>query len=462
MDAVDDARRPGAGGARGGRARAGRGGGTAAGELPWLGELALPDTEGGWGPAGELVLPGSPLAAVLSEGSLGTLDPTFAAACDPGVLRAVGVLDAFALVRADDPDDLDVDAAGDWADAVLDRLPADAQPPDWPPLTAVRDLELVADWRRALALLAAAPAEALGRRRRSAGCPCRATCAGGCARTRCSTARGPTGCGTRTSTELQGLYEPAAAARRSWSCCARRSTVDDVLADVDGAHRPAATGSATRAPVRPGRAAHRLRAARRGARRRRRRPAGAGAGRAGPGGRGRRRPRRPVPTATGRSAGRAGRGRARGRGRPPRPAAGLREGPWLGDRTARAPHAVGGAARGRARRRPPGAAGAGGGGGRARAAHRGRAPGGLVAGRRGRPRRRHPAALGRALAWRAGAWSLRQALAEAFAFPDRAADLAAEQSGADYWPQRGMAAARARGRAPTVARRPGAGRTARP
>jgi hypothetical protein len=37
-----------------------------------------------------------------------------------------------------------------------------------------------------------------------------------------------------------------------------------------------------------------------------------------------------------------------------------------------------------------------------------------------------PSALGRALAWRAGSWRLRQALAEAFAFPDRAAELAAE------------------------------------
>jgi hypothetical protein len=42
-----------------------------------------------------------------------------------------------------------------------------------------------------------------------------------------------------------------------------------------------------------------------------------------------------------------------------------------------------------------------------------------------------PEALGRALAWRAGAWSLRQALAEAFAFPDRAAQLAVEDSVAD-------------------------------
>jgi len=39
-----------------------------------------------------------------------------------------------------------------------------------------------------------------------------------------------------------------------------------------------------------------------------------------------------------------------------------------------------------------------------------------------------PDALGRALAWRAGAWSLRQALAEAFAHPDRAAELAAEDA----------------------------------
>jgi hypothetical protein len=39
-----------------------------------------------------------------------------------------------------------------------------------------------------------------------------------------------------------------------------------------------------------------------------------------------------------------------------------------------------------------------------------------------------PAALGRALAWRAGAWSLRQALAEAFAFPDRAGEFAAEDA----------------------------------
>ena len=42
-----------------------------------------------------------------------------------------------------------------------------------------------------------------------------------------------------------------------------------------------------------------------------------------------------------------------------------------------------------------------------------------------------PEALGRAVAWRAGAWARRQALAEAFAFPDRALDLAAEDAVGD-------------------------------
>jgi hypothetical protein len=39
-----------------------------------------------------------------------------------------------------------------------------------------------------------------------------------------------------------------------------------------------------------------------------------------------------------------------------------------------------------------------------------------------------PAALGRALAWRAAGWPARQALAEAFASPDRAEQLAAEDA----------------------------------
>ncbi|MGR6965417.1 sacsin N-terminal ATP-binding-like domain-containing protein [Geodermatophilus sp. URMC 61] len=206
--------------------------GPAPGELPWLAELALPDADGGWAPAGELVLPGSRFAAVLADGALGALDPAVDA--DPDVLRAVGVLDGFALVSTEDPDDLDVDGVQDWADAVLDRLPADAPAPSWPPLTAVRDLELVADWAGALPLLAELPAQAwadvvldgvpvpgylrwwLGTHPVLAG-------------------RRPDRLRHPDAAELRGLYEPADAAPALLDLLRPPASVDDVLADVDAA-----------------------------------------------------------------------------------------------------------------------------------------------------------------------------------------------------------------------------------
>jgi hypothetical protein len=204
------------------------------GELPWLAELALPDAEGGWAPAGELMLPGSPLAAVLEKGALGVLDAGLAAAHDAEVLRAVGVLDGFATARADDPEDLDVDGAGEWADAVLDRLPPGAPPPEWPALTAVRDLEVVADWPGALRLLAAAPAEAWAD-----------VVLGGVAvpsylRWWLSThpvleGRRPDRLRHPDAHSLQGLYEPAPAAPDVLALLRPPASLDDVLADVDGA-----------------------------------------------------------------------------------------------------------------------------------------------------------------------------------------------------------------------------------
>ncbi|WP_245177077.1 hypothetical protein [Geodermatophilus sp. DF01-2] len=202
------------------------------GELPWLAELALPDADGGWAPAGELVLPGSAFAGVLVEGGLGTLDAAVAA--DPDALRAVGVLDGFALVRAEDPDDLDVDGAEDWADAVLDRLPPDAPAPSWPPLTAVRDLDLVADWPGALPLLAALPAEAW------ADVALGGVAVPGHLRWWLGThpvlgGRRPDRLRHPDATELQGLYEPADVDAALLDLLRPPATVDDVLADVDGA-----------------------------------------------------------------------------------------------------------------------------------------------------------------------------------------------------------------------------------
>ncbi|MFD2093946.1 sacsin N-terminal ATP-binding-like domain-containing protein [Blastococcus deserti] len=203
-------------------------------ELPWLAELALPDADGGWAPAGELVLPGSPLAAVLAEGSLGMLDGDMAATADPAALRAVGVLDTFALVRGEDPDALDVDAAEHWADAVLDRLPPDAPPPEWPEVTAVRDLELVADWAGALPLLAALPAEAradvvLG------GVPVPGYLRWWLATHPVLDGRRPDRLRHPDGAELQGLYEPATASAEVLALLRPPAAVGDVLADVDDA-----------------------------------------------------------------------------------------------------------------------------------------------------------------------------------------------------------------------------------
>ena len=209
--------------------------GTAPGELPWLAELALPDEDGGWAPAGELVRPGSPLADVLVPGSLGVLDPAFAADQDAEALRAVGVLDTFALQTAEDPDDLDVDRVADWVDAVLDRLPADAPPPVWPTLTAVRDLELVQDWDRALPLLAGLPAAA------RADVDLGGTVVPGYLRwwLRTSSVLGgarPDRLRHPDGTELQGLYEPVdGVAPEVLDLLGPPVTVDDVLADVDDA-----------------------------------------------------------------------------------------------------------------------------------------------------------------------------------------------------------------------------------
>ncbi|MGY2001632.1 sacsin N-terminal ATP-binding-like domain-containing protein [Blastococcus sp. SYSU DS1024] len=200
---------------------------------PWLAELALPDAAGGYAPAGELLLPGSPLAAVLEEGALGVLDPAFATEADVEALRAVGVLDRFALVRADDPDELDVDGALDWADAVLDRL-AGEEPPVWPPLVAVRDLELVADWPGALALLATAPAEAwadvvVG------GVPVPGYLRWWLLTHPVLDGHRPDRLAHPGSTELAGLYDPAPLGEPLLGLLRPPAVLADVLVDPDGA-----------------------------------------------------------------------------------------------------------------------------------------------------------------------------------------------------------------------------------
>lgn len=147
------------------------------GDEPWLGALALPDEDGEPTPAGELLLPGSPLASVVREDEIPYVDAELVERWDGRTLTAVGVLATFQLVRATDvvldPDELEprdgdfaepddaglLDAVDVWCEDLLDQLPDTPVPPVATELVAVRDLDLVDDdcWPQALAMLAQPP-----------------------------------------------------------------------------------------------------------------------------------------------------------------------------------------------------------------------------------------------------------------------------------------------------------------
>ncbi|MGH3762761.1 sacsin N-terminal ATP-binding-like domain-containing protein [Actinophytocola sp.] len=123
------------------------------GERPWLAALALPDDAGDHRRADELALPGAALLDVLDpDAPIGVLRDDVAARWRKHVLTAIGVLDTFAVVVDEQPAGPDHDLADehDWWDG-LPEPPAS--------MTAVRDLDLVADdaWPAALRLLAAEP-----------------------------------------------------------------------------------------------------------------------------------------------------------------------------------------------------------------------------------------------------------------------------------------------------------------
>jgi len=136
----------------------------APGEFPWLAALPLPDDEGELVPAGDLVLPGSVMAAVIEPGALGRPASTLQDRWGPDVLVAVGVVASMTVVADPDvtlDDDIDYDLPDevDWVDSVLADLPSHDLPPVLGEMRAVRDLDLVrADaWPQVLALLAGDP-----------------------------------------------------------------------------------------------------------------------------------------------------------------------------------------------------------------------------------------------------------------------------------------------------------------
>ena len=136
-------------------------------ELPWLADLALPGDDGEWYPAGEMLLPGGPLAKVVAtDAPFGTVGAEVLERYGAATLEAVGVLSSFGLLAARDvPLDvpgLDLDGVQEWAADTSARLPGGDVPPVAAEVLAVRDLELVdpARWPRALELLAAPPLRA--------------------------------------------------------------------------------------------------------------------------------------------------------------------------------------------------------------------------------------------------------------------------------------------------------------
>lgn len=120
-------------------------------EVPeWLSGMPIPDRDGSLRPADELLLPDSPLAAVLVDDSpFGVVADDLVRRVGPEVLRRIGVGWGFLTVVDDLPvgPDHDLPDEDEWWSSAAD-------PPDR--LVAVRDLDLVADdrWPEALTLLA--------------------------------------------------------------------------------------------------------------------------------------------------------------------------------------------------------------------------------------------------------------------------------------------------------------------
>jgi hypothetical protein len=161
-----------------------------AGGLDWLGELLLPDVEGEFVPASELLIAGGPLdRLVAADAPFAVLAPELTDAWSPEVLEAVGVLRTFGVLYANDvtldPDEpvlLDLDDSDTWVEEAAESPAlataraaaaragagrgsygdgdfAGSAPVVLASFAAVRDLELVdsAAWPRALAELARPP-----------------------------------------------------------------------------------------------------------------------------------------------------------------------------------------------------------------------------------------------------------------------------------------------------------------
>jgi hypothetical protein len=194
------------------------------GEEPWLAELALPGADGEPYPAGELLLPGGALAAVVEpDAPFGELDESDVDLADVG--------------------DLHLDDADGWVDAIRDRT--GPGPVTLRRLRAVRDLEWVREdaWAGALALLGetelldvlAAECVAVPMAPREP-VPVPPYTTWWLSSRRVLDGHRPAALRQPSATELDGLYDPAPQAdERLLAALGCPGSLDDVLATADGA-----------------------------------------------------------------------------------------------------------------------------------------------------------------------------------------------------------------------------------
>ena len=212
------------------------------GELPELADLALPAEEADWYPAGELLLPGSPLASVVApDAPFGLVAADVVERHGPDVLAAVGALRTFAVLRTGevelDPDaaDHDLDHEAEWMEAVLDRLPGQRVPPRLGTFVAVRDLDLVVDWDRALLLLAGIDPTADAQLADGTHVQVPSYTTWWLSTHRTFHGRRPDRLRAPTATDLDGLYDVAEAAPDTLALLGVAHSLDEVLADPDRA-----------------------------------------------------------------------------------------------------------------------------------------------------------------------------------------------------------------------------------
>jgi hypothetical protein len=152
-------------------------GGLAPGDLPWLADLVLVDADDDVAPAGELALPGSFAEQVMDPDDIVTVSSDLVERWGGDTLAAVGVLQGLTLLRlpevalsgpdADDdrahgPAADDLDGWQDWADDAAGRAEAlfgEGSEVVLAELVAVRDLDAVRDgaWPQVLAKIGGDP-----------------------------------------------------------------------------------------------------------------------------------------------------------------------------------------------------------------------------------------------------------------------------------------------------------------